>query len=86
MYVHQAVFHIFPWFGDQMYTIDKHLFKQRLAYIPLVSEQFAEQPFVEVFVFQGLPVIGIAGREQEIDQLAFVIYNDMQFEAIEPAN
>lgn len=56
-YGHQAVFHVVPYMGYQMYAVhEKHLGKL-LAHIALVGVQLAEYPVQETLLFQGRPIV-----------------------------
>ena len=63
----------------------KEFGEEVLADISLVSDQFAENLFDEGFVTQGLAVIDIARREHEIQEVALLVADEMQLEAVEPA-
>ena len=84
--VHQRVLHVSLELGDQVYVIDKEHLKEVLADVPPVCEELAEELLGEPPVLQRLPVIDIARSELPTDDLAPVVDDQVQLEAIEPAH
>ena len=67
-----------------MHSIDKKLFKQVFGDITLVPEKFSKDALMKVHAFEWLPVIYIAGSYHKIQNLSFVIDNQVKLEAVEP--
>ena len=86
MEVHQRVFHVPLELCDQVYVIDEEHLKEVLADVSPVREEFSEEPFREPPVLQGFPVVYIARGELPLDDLATVVDDQVQLEAIEPAH
>lgn len=84
--VHQRVLHVLLNLCDKMYVIHEQLIEEVMTYVSSIGKQFSEQPFREVLVFQRLTVIDIARSEPPLDNLAFVIDDQMQLETIEPSH
>ena len=83
--VEQAIAHALAKFGDELKPLgDQQLLSQRLGEIAFVPKEFAEESFGEFG--NGMPIINIARREAESQELALVIDYQVQFEAIEPAD
>lgn len=85
-YCHDLALHIALKFGYQLNAVHEEFGEEVLADISLVSDQFAENLFDEGFVTQGLAVIGIARREHEIQEVALLVADEMQLEAVEPSH
>ena len=60
--VHERVLHVLLNLCNEVYVIDKKVFKQFLAYVAPVSEYFSEELFGELLVFQRLSVIHVSWR------------------------
>ena len=84
--VHHRVFHVPLEFGDQVYVIDEEHLKEVLADVSPVREELSEEPFREPPVLQGFPVVYIARGELPLDDLAPVVDDQVQLEAVEPAH
>ena len=84
--VHQRVLHVPLEFRDQVYVIDKEHLKEVLANVSPVSEEFAEEFLGEPPVLKWFPVIDIARRELPLYDLAPVVDDQVQLEAVEPAH
>lgn len=56
------------------------------ADVSLVSDQLSEDPFDEGFVPERIPVIHIARRDHEVQEVSLFVANEVQFEAIEPSH
>ena len=81
---HQAILHIRSEFGDQLDGEGLvEIIEQRLGEIAFVSKDLSEQPFDQFR--DRLAIIDISGCEQNTEQLASVIENQVELEAIEPA-
>lgn len=85
-YCHDLALHIALKFGYRLKAVHEEFGEEVLADISLVSDQFAENLFDEGFVTQGLAVIDIARREHEIQEVALLVADEMQLEAIEPSH
>ena len=59
---------------------------QILADISFVTDKFAIEHFHECLVVQWLPIVNITWCNHEVQQLTFLITNQMKFEAEEPSH
>ena len=84
--VHQRVFHVPFELRDQVYVIDKEHLKEVLADVPPVCEELAEEFLGELSVLKGVSVIDIARSELPLYDLAPVVDDQVQLEAVEPAH
>ena len=86
MQTHQRVLHVFLNFGYQVYIIHEELFKEVLADISSVSEEFSEQTVSKPLVFQWLAVVLIAGSECPLYNLGLVVDDQVQLQTVEPSH
>ena len=84
--IHQRVLHVLPDLRHQMHVIHKEHLKEILADVSPVGKQLSEELPREVPVLQGLPVIHVPRGEHPLYDLALVIDDQMQLEAVEPAH
>ena len=84
--VHQRVLHVPLKLRDQVYVVDKEHLEEVLANVPPVCEELAEEFLGELPVLKGFSVIDIARSELPLDDLAPVVDDQMQLEAVEPAH
>ena len=68
-----------------MDSVNEKLFKEVCRDVASVCEELAEDPFVEVHVFQGGSVVYITRSQKKIKQFSLVIDDQMKFESIEPS-
>ena len=85
-YGHDLTLHIALQFCDQLNAVHKEFGEDVLTDISLVSDKFAEDLLDEGFVPQGLAVINIARREHEVQEVALLVADKMQLEAVEPSH
>ena len=83
---HDLSLHVALQLCDQLNAVHKEPGKEILADISLVTDQFSEDLRDEGFVLERLPVIGIAGREHEVQQISLLVADQVQFETVEPAH
>ena len=83
---HQGSLHVVLQFGYQLYPVHKETLKQILADISFVTDKFSIEHFHECLVVQRLPVVNITWCNHEVQQLTFLITNQMKFEAEEPSH
>jgi hypothetical protein len=69
-----------------MYSVEPQVVEQFLRYISFVREQFFEDIFQEHAFGQRSSIIHIARSDDKFQEFSLVIYDDMQFESIEPAH
>jgi hypothetical protein len=81
---HQRALHIAFQLGDKLYSVNEESLKEIPADIPLIANQLPVYKFHKCFVFQRFTVINIPWRYHEIEELPFLITNQMQFESEEP--
>ena len=80
---HQPLFHVALKLGHQLNTGGfEQLLCQLLRDIALVRKDFTEQLLQQLGDWG--PVIGVAGRETDVEEFTSVIDHQMQFEAKEP--
>ena len=84
--IHQRVLHVPLDLGYEVYVVDEEHLKEILADVPPVCEEFPEEPLGKPPVLQGFPVIGVSRRELPLDDLAFVIDDQVELEPIEPSH
>ena len=80
-----STFHVVFKFGYQLYAVNEEFAEQVFADVALVSDKFAIDEFYERFYFQRLTVIDIAWCYHEVQYFSFVIADQMQLKAVEPA-
>lgn len=83
---HDLTFHVALQFCNQLNTLHKELGEEILADVSLVTDQFAEDLLDKGLVPERLPVVDIAGRKHEVQQIAFLVTDQVQFETIEPTH
>jgi hypothetical protein len=83
--IEQAVVHLFAQLRDQVQSLgDQQLLGQRLREIALVPKELADQACGQLG--NGVSIIDITGCETKGYQLALVIDDQVQLEAIKPAD
>ncbi len=82
--LHQPRFHIFSVASNQCQALVVELLEQLLRDIAPIAEELAEQTFAHLG--DGFAVVNIACRQFEGQELASVIDNQMQLEAVVPAH
>ena len=65
-------------------SVNEELPEEVCRDVASVCEELAEDPFVEVHVFQGGSVVYITRSQKKIKQFSLVIDDQMKFESIEP--
>jgi hypothetical protein len=83
---HQTVLHIAFDAGNQVQPILKKQFTQGSRNIPFVAIEFTEQLFAKRLNDRPVPVIHMGRSNAKMEQFAFIIDYQMEFEAIEPAH
>jgi hypothetical protein len=83
---HQAIFHIAFDTGNQVQSILKKQFAQGCRNIAFVTIELAEQFFTQGLNDRPLPVVHMGGSNAEIEQFAFVIDHQMEFESVKPSH
>ena len=85
-YCHDLALHIALKFGYQLNAVHEEFGEEVLADVALVSDKFAEDLLDEGFVTQRLAVIDIAQREHEVQEIALLVADEVQLEAVEPSH
>ncbi len=81
----QTIGHVFAEFGNQVKAVShEQLFSKGLREIAFVAKEFAKE--VSSQLGNGVPIIAVAGRQTEGEQVALIIDHQVQLEAKEPAN
>lgn len=83
----ELVAHVLAQFGDEAQSVgEQEAFGERRGDIALVAKELAEELAEETPRQAGHwpSVVGIAGSETEREQLAAIIDDQMQFEAVKP--
>ena len=83
---HQRAFHVVPQLRDELYAVDVKPFKEVLADISLVRDEFPVDELHESLVFERLPVIHISRRYHEVEQLSLLVADKVQLKPEEPAH
>ena len=65
MLKHQGILHTLFQTREEVDSVNEELFKEIFRDIPPVSEELPEDPFVEVYVFQGDSVVYIARSQKK---------------------
>ena len=81
---HQGVLHLVFQFGYQLNAIDKEFAEQVFTNVSPVGDDLSVEFLCKTFHLERVPVIHVARREHEIDDLAHFVADDVQFEAEEP--
>jgi len=69
---------------NQLYVVNEELTEKILADISFVAHKFAADELYERFYFQWFTVIDISRCDHEIQNLALVVADQMQLEAVKP--
>ena len=83
---HQRTLHVVFQLCDELYAVNEKPFKEILADISLVRDEFSVDELHECLVFERLPVIHVPRRYHEIEQLALLVANKVQLKPEEPAH
>ena len=81
---HQTVLHVLTNRRNQLNTLFKEVVKQWLRDVAFIAKQFAPESLGHMG--HRLTVIDIAWCQVKGEQLALVVDNEMQLEAVEPAH
>ena len=75
--------HVLADFGQEFEALRKERVVQRLGNIAAIAQQVPKEPLAQ----RGhwLPVVDLAWRQAKREQFAFVVHNQVEFEAIKPA-
>lgn len=84
--IHQRVFHVPLYLGDQMHVVNKQHVKEILADVSPVGKELAEESLCKTAVLQRCPVIDIARRELPLYDFSLVIDDQMNFESVGPSH
>lgn len=77
--------HLFTQLGDEVQAVShQQVLGQRLGKITFVAKEFAHEAFRQLG--NRMSIIDIAGRQAKGYQLALVIDNQVELEAVKPAN
>ena len=85
-HAHDGSLHIALEFRYQLYAIDKKPLEEFLSDISLVPNELTVQEFYERLVSKRLAVIDVSWGNHEVKQLSFLIADEVQLEAKEPAH
>lgn len=83
---HQGVLHVVPDGCDKLYPVDEQHFHQAFPYIALIGEELSVYPVKETFFFERFPIVHVRLRYGKVEYFSPVVYDDVQFEAMEPAH
>ena len=81
---HHAILHVLADFRQQFEALGQERIMQGLGNIAAITKELAKEP-----VYEGrhrLPVVHMAWRQPKREEFSFIIHDEMQFEAIEPAH
>src|SRR5690606_15219142 len=83
--VEELVAHVLAQFGDQAESVDdQETFSERRRDVALVAKVATDEMSYQARNWPS--IVGVAGSETEGEQLTAVIDDEMEFEAIEPAD
>lgn len=85
-HTHQSPLHVTFEFGNKLYAVNKHASEEVLADIALVCNQLSVDEFDKRLILQRFPVIDITRSYHEVQQLAFLVTYQMQFETEKPSH
>ena len=85
-HTHQSPLHVTFEFCNKLYTVNKHASEEVLADIALVCNQLSVDEFDKRLILQRFPVIDITRSYHEVQQLAFLVTYQMQFETEKPSH
>ena len=83
---HDLSLHVTLQLCNQLNTINKKPGKEFFANVSLVSDKSTEDLLNEGLVPERLPVIHIARRDHEAQEVSLFVANEVQFETIEPSH
>ena len=83
---HQRPFHVAFQFCDKLYAIDKEPLEEILSDIAFVTDELSVNEFNKSLVLKRFAVIYVTWSYHEIQDLALLVANQVQFEAKEPAH
>lgn len=83
---HDLPLHVVLELGNQLNAIYKEFGEEVLADVPFVSHQLSEDLLDEGLVPQRLPIIDIARCDHEVQQVSFLVADQVEFEAIKPSH
>ena len=83
---HKLAFHVALQLCYQLDAVHEKSGEEVLADVSLVPDQLSEDPLDEGFVPEGIPVVNIARREHEAQELSLFAADQMQLEAVEPSH
>lgn len=66
------------------YAIATRIFEKALRDVSLIGDEFSEDLFRKLLVFQWGTIIGVGLRQLPLDDFSAVVDNDVQFETEEP--
>ena len=82
---HEAVLHVVPHLGYQLYPVREQLVEQFLGDVTLVSHKLSVYLLHEARDLQRFPVVDIRRGNHEAKDLAFLVDDDVQLEPEEPS-
>ncbi len=86
MHKYQSVLHVLLYFGYQMYAVHKKLLEQVFGNVAFIPKKLSEDALVKVHGFKRLSFVYVSGSKYKIQDFAFIVDYQMQFETIEPAD
>ncbi len=83
--IEQAVVHLLAQFGDELESLgDQQVLREGQREIAFITNELAHEPFGELG--NRVPIINVAWRQAKGHELALIVDDQVQFEAIEPAH
>lgn len=79
-----AILHVLAHFRQQFESLGEEGSVECLRNLAAIAKELAEEPLHEER--DGLPIINMARRQPQREEFAFIIHDEMQFKAIEPAH
>ena len=83
---HQRTSHVAFQFCDKLYAIDKEPLEEILSDIAFVTDELSVNEFNKSLVLKRFAVIYVTWSYHEIQNLALLVANQVQFEAKEPSH
>lgn len=83
---HESVLHVRPDARDQMYSILKEHVEEPWRNVSPVGKELSVEVLCQYSPYFGIPVIDVGPREAECDDLAPVVADQMQLEAVTPSH
>ena len=83
---HELVLHVAPQPRDQLYAVPEEEFEEPFRDVALIREELAVEPLGQHLEHFGVVVAHVCAREYKREDLAPVVADQVQFEAVAPSH